>query len=176
VLTAACSQQGGVVYQAPIAEARQTLVATGLPPLVFGSEEPPWQVRDGGSEVAWIVSRNDVEIFRYVAHLEEAGPAATRVKVELKGAQSGPAGNVAQRLAEHPQIRDMYLVAINERIASALEHRRFEVTRVYPAMTAATMANIGALRASADEAAAASERQDRANIEKAYREEAAGRR
>jgi hypothetical protein len=175
VLLTACSQQGAV-YQTPIAEAKKTLMATGLPPEVFGTEEPAWEVRDGGSEVDWIIKQNGGEIFRYSAHLEEKGPAATRVKVELKGAESGPAGNVAQRLSEQPRIRDMYLVAINERIASALEHRDFELSKVYPAMTVAAMANIGRLNASADEAAAASEKAGRDAIAKAYANEAAGRR
>jgi hypothetical protein len=38
------------------------------------------------------------------------------------------------------------------------------------------MMNVGALSASADAAAAASEKADRENIERAYREEAEGRR
>ena len=174
VAMTACTQRGGV-YHTPIAEARRTLVATGLPPLVFGSQEPAWEVRDGGSEVSWIVRRSGAEIFRYVAHLQQEGPEATRVQVEMKGAESGPAGNVAQKLSEHPQIRDMYLVAINERIASALEHRAFEMSRVYPAMNAAMLANMGSLRASVDEAAARSEQVERENIRRAYRDEAAGR-
>lgn len=174
VLMSACSQQGGHVYQAPIAEARKILIATGLPPLVFGSEDPPWQVLDGGSDIIWVVQRDDAEMFRYIAHLKEEGPGATRVKVELKGAQSGPAGNVEQRLSEHPEIRDLYLIAIKEQIGSALEHRPFDVTRIYPATMAASLANMGALSKSADEAAAASERESRENIEKAYRDEAAG--
>jgi len=176
VAMTACTQQRGAVYQTPIAEARRTLVATGLPPFVFGSEEPAWEVRDDGSDVIWILKKDDAEIFYYIAHLTEEGPGATRVEVEMKGAESGPAGNIEKRLSKHPEIRDMYLVAIRERIASALEHRDFDITRVYPAMTAAAVANMGSLRASADEAAAASEKQDRDNIAKAYRDEAEGRR
>jgi hypothetical protein len=174
-LMTACSQQSGSVYQVPIAEARHILVGTGLPPLVFGTEEPPWDVHDGGSQVIWIVRRDDTELFRYVAHLKEENPGATRVEIELVGAQSGPGGNIAQRLAEHPAIRDMFLVAINEQIASALEHRPFETARIYPATAIAFMENMGSLRASADQAAAASERHNRENIQKAYRDEAAGR-
>ncbi len=172
VLLAACSQFQGGVYRSPIAEVRKTLVATGLPPQVFGSEEPAWQVVDGGSEVTWIISRGDAELFRYIAHLSQDGPAATRVKVELKGAEGGP----AQGLAKHPEVKEMYLVAINERIASALEHRDFDVTVIYPSMMVAAIANMGSIRASADEAAAASEKEARDNIAKAYREEAEGRR
>ncbi|MDQ0464160.1 hypothetical protein QO010_001931 [Caulobacter ginsengisoli] len=176
ILLAACAQPKGALYKVPIAEARQTLLATGLPPLVFGSDEPMWEVQDAGSDVIWIVKRDRAELFRYIAHLSEEEGGATRVSVELKGAESGPAGNVAQRLAEKPEIRDMYLVAIKEQVAAALERRPFEMARLYPALTKASLASIGSLQASADAAAAASEAQDRANIEKAYADEAAGRR
>jgi hypothetical protein len=176
ILLTACAQPKGALYKLPIAEARQTLLATGLPPLVFGSEEPMWEVQDAGSDVIWIVKRDRAELFRYTAHLSEEDGGGTRVSVELKGAESGPAGNVAQRLAEKPEIRDMYVVAIKEQVAAALEHRDFNMARLYPAMTTATLANMGNLQASASEAAAASEAANRANIEKAYADEAAGRR
>ena len=68
----------------------------------------------------------------------------------------------------------MYLVAINERIASALERRPFEMARVYPTLGVATVANISSISASADAAAAASEKMDRETMQKAYRDEAAG--
>jgi hypothetical protein len=175
VLMTACSPRGAL-YQVPFAEARQTLVATGLPPLVFGSQPPEVEVRaEGESQVVWIARREGAELFRYVAELSQDGDGATRVQLELIGAQGGAAGDVAKQFADHPQIRDMYLVAMKERIASALEHRQFEISRVYPSMTAATVANMGALQASADEAAAASAKMERENIEKAYRDEAAGR-
>jgi len=142
--------------------------------MVFGTETPAWEVRESGSDVIWIVRKDDAEIFRYIAHLKEEDQGSTRVEVELVGAQSGPSGNVAQRLSEHSEITNMYLAAINERIASALEKRPFQIARVYPSMMIATVANIGALQASADQAAAAPEKQDRENIEKAYRDEAEG--
>lgn len=173
LLTAACAGRGAV-YQTPIAEARQTLLATGLPPLVFGSEDPDWDVHDNGSDVTWIVRRDGGELFRYVAHLSEQGPSATRVSVELKGVTSGPGGDTAQRLADKPAIRRMYVAAVNERVASALEHRPFEMSRIYPAMTAAAASNLGALNASADQAAAASDRAARDAMAKAYADEAAG--
>jgi hypothetical protein len=176
-LIAACTQQGGVRYQVPIVEARQALMTAELPPMVFGSDPPETEVQaDGPSEIVWIARRNNAELFRYVAHLTEDGGGATRVRVELKGARGGPAGDIAKSLSDHPKIRDMYLVAMNERVASTLEHRPFEMSRIYPAMTAAAVANMGALQASADQAAAASQQQDRDTIAKAYRDEAAGRR
>jgi hypothetical protein len=172
---AACGQPRGVLYRTPLAEAHKTLLATGLPPLVFGSEPPPWEVREEGSDVVWIVRRDGAELFRYIAHLSEE-KGATRVVVELKGAENGPAGNVAERLAQKPEVRDLYLTAIREQIASALEHRAFDASKIYGAMTTAALANMSNLQASADEAAAASEAEARSNIEKAYADEAAGRR
>jgi len=174
-LLTACSQQSGFVAKVPIAKARQILLATGLPPQVFGTEPPDWEVRDGESDVTWVIKRNDTELFHYTAHLTEADQDATRVDVELVGAESSDGANAAKGLAEHPEIRNMYLVAINERIASALEQRPFEIARVYPALAAATAANMSSIQASADQAAAASQKMDRENMEKAYRDEAAGR-
>lgn len=175
LLLAACGAPRGGLYQVPLAEARQSLLATGLPPLVFGSVPPPWEVRSEGSDVVWIVRQDGAELFRYIAHLSEEN-GATRVSVELMGARSGPAGNVAERLARRPEIRDLYMAAATEQIGSALEHRPFEMSRLYPKMTAATIGNMGALQASATAAADASEAEARANIEKAYADEAAGRR
>ena len=173
-LLAACSQPAGKVYPVPLAEVRRVLMATGLPPFVFGSETPDWDVRGGASDVTWTIRKNDVELFHYIAHLKEEDQANTRVEVELVGVDAGPAGNSAKGLAEHPAIRDMYIVAIKERIASALERRPFEMAQIYPFLGVATLENMGALRASADAAAAASARADRENIEKAHRDEAAG--
>jgi hypothetical protein len=164
----------GAVYRVPIAQARQDLTKAELPLFVFGSQPLDVQVRGSiDSQIAWIVRRNGEELFRYIAQLTAEGDGATRVKVKLEGAK-GRTVNFAQKLADHPQIRDMYLIAMEEQVAATLERRPFEMTRIYPAMTAATVANMGALRSSVDQAAAASEQAARKNIEKAYRDEAAG--
>lgn len=175
VLAAACTQESGTVYQLPIAEARSILVKTGFPPLVFGSQTPDWQVSGGAnSDVVWIARRGGAEIFRYIASLKAEGQSATRVSVELKGTTTGPAGNTAQKLADNPAIKNLYVVAITERIASALERRPFEMAKIYPALAAASIANMGSIRASADQAAEASNRLGSDNIKRAYRNEAAG--
>jgi hypothetical protein len=63
---------------------------------------------------------------------------------------------------------------MNERIASALERRPFEMSRIYPVMGVATLANINAIMAQFDRASEQYKRSSRANIEKAYRDEARG--
>ncbi len=173
-LLAGCSS--GTVYPLPVAEARATLEATALPPLVFGSETPDFKVTSSATQVTWTLERGGAELMHYTANLTPDGDQATRVRVELKGATEGPYGDSDKRLSANPTIKHMYEVAVQERIASALEHRDFDLTRVYPALTAATVANIPRLQSQVDEVAAASAAADRANIEKAYAEEAKGRR
>ncbi|MBR2121213.1 MAG: hypothetical protein IJ935_21730 [Afipia sp.] len=79
------------------------------------------------------------------------------MSVELKET-SGPN---EKKPADNPAIKNMYLVTVNERVASALERRAFDTARVRPALTAAAISNLGAIRASADEAAAAADRLER---------------
>jgi hypothetical protein len=171
----ACTQQAGTVYPVKIDEARRVLTSTCFPSVVFGSQAPDCEARAvGASEIAWIARQRGGEIFRYVAKLSDEGNGSTRVAVTLKGAESGPAGNVAQKLSENRAIRNLYVVAMQEQIASALERRQFDMSRIYPAMAAATAANMSSIRASVDEAHAASQKLAREAIQKAYRDEAAG--
>ena len=174
-LIAGRAQSYGGVYAVPIGEARQVLVRAGLPPLVFGSNEPDVSTRaEGPSRIVWILSSRGAEMMRYVAELSPDGDSSTRISLDLVGATEGPYRTTGARLSENGTIRHLYLVAMQERIASALERRPFETARIMPATAAATAANIGALSDNFDRAAAADQRRERANIEKAYREEAAG--
>ena len=160
----------GGVYRVPIAQARQELAKADIPP-VFGSQALEVQVRTtADSQVIWIVRQNGEELFRYFAELKAEGDGATRVKVKIEGAQ-GRGENYAKRLAEKPKIRDMYIVAMEERVASTLERRQFDMTPIYPAMSAAAVSNIGNLQASVDQVAASEAQRTRKNLEKAYREE-----
>lgn len=173
-LLATTPNAAGVAYRVPIAQARQSLAKAELPP-VFGSQELDTQVRNGDSQVVWIVSTKGEELFRYTAELKAEGDGATRVKVKLDGAQ-GRTVNYAKNLAEKPEIRDVYIVAMEERVASTLERRAFDMARVYPALSAAVVSNMGNIQASLDEVHAAEQKRNRNAIEKAYRDEAAGMR
>src|SRR5262245_58031322 len=171
----ACTQQAGTVYPVKIDEARRVLTSVCLPPLVFGSQPPDCEARNvGASEIAWVARQKGVEIFRYVATLKDEGNGSTRVALALQGAESGPAGNVAQKLKDNRTIRNLYVVAMEERISSALQRRQFDMSRIYPAMAAASAANMSSIKASVDEAHAASQKLEREAIRKAYRDEAAG--
>ncbi|QIG93231.1 MULTISPECIES: hypothetical protein [unclassified Bradyrhizobium] len=163
----------GTVYPVPITQARQDLAKAELPPFVFGSQSLDVVRNIGDAQVVWIVRRKSEELFRYTAELsaEEKG-AATRVKLRLDGAK-GRTEDYAKNLADNPKIRDLYLVAMQERVASTLERRQFEMSRIHPAMAAAAVANMGNIRKSADEAAAAAAEIERSTIQRAYRNEPA---
>jgi hypothetical protein len=174
-LIAGRAQTGGSVYAVPIGEARKVLEGTGLPPLVFGSDEPDVAVRaEGPSRIVWILHKDGAEMMRYVASLSADGETATRISLDLVGATHGPFRNTGERLARNGAIRRLYLVAMEERIASALEGRPFNQAAILPATAAATAANIGRISADMDRIAEADHRRERENIERAYREEAAG--
>ena len=163
ILVAACSRERGVVYPVAPDRARQILSKTDLPP-VFGDDPPSAEVRSyKPSEVTWIVSRNGSELMRYVATLSAAGEGKTRVELELRGAKGGPAGDVEQRLAENKSIRNLYLVAMGEQIASAIEGRPLDLTNIFAALSVATLANMGLILKSFDDAARASEERERAH-------------
>ena len=174
-LIAGRAQTGGSVYAVPIGEARKVLARTGLPPLVFGSDEPDVAVRaEGPSRIVWILHEDGAEMMRYVALLSPDGETSTRISLDLVGATEGPFRQTGERLAQNGAIRNLYLVAMEERIASALERRPFNTATIMPATMAAAAANIGRISEDMDRIAEADRRRQRENIEKAYREEAAG--
>jgi hypothetical protein len=176
-LVAACTQTQGSVYAVPIGEARRVLEQTGLPPLVFGSEEPEVRVQaEGPSRIVWILHKDGAEMMRYVASLSPDGATSTRISLDLAGATEGPYRGTEERLAQNQSIRHLYLVAMEEQIASALEHRPFDRSKIIPATMAATAANIGRMSQDIDRIAESDQRRERENIERAYREEAAGQR
>ncbi len=164
ILVAACSEDRGVVYPVSLDRARQILSKTDLPP-VFGSNAPSVQIRTRPAEVTWVVGNHGSELMRYIATLSEAGEGRTRVGLELKGAKGGLAGDVEQRFTENPSARNLYLVAMKERIASAIEGRPLDMTKIYPALGAAAFANMGNMRKSLDAAVKASEELERAHLQ-----------
>jgi hypothetical protein len=162
IVIAVYSGNGGApVYPVTQERARQILSKTDLPP-VFGSNPVSAQVvTNKPSEVTWIVSNNGPELMRYTATLSAAGEGKTRVALELKGSKGGPAGDVEKRFAENPSVKNLYVVAMQERIASSLEGRGFDMARIYPALGSAMVGNMGNIQRSADEAAKASEELER---------------
>jgi hypothetical protein len=138
------------VYDMPVSEARNLIEVAGLPPLVFGSEEPEGIVETDGNRVTWIVGRNGAEALRYVIELTPVDAARTRVNVALKGPTTGKFGNVQQRLDKDATLRNLYLSAMNEQVDSVLRDHPFRYSAISAATAAATLAHMGQISASMD--------------------------
>lgn len=151
-LLAACSQ--ATVYPRPMSELHDALAAVDDLPPVFGSSVPDLVMETADpSAVSWIVTLDGSEVMRFVARLKPRSALATTMTLDLAGVTTGPRGNTEQRLEEHPEIRRLYLVSMQEQIDSTLERRPFDVTRTYGAVAAATAANIGAISRQIDRGA-----------------------
>jgi hypothetical protein len=177
-ILAGCGQEEpGRVYQKSSVDAHRILGDTGIPPGVFGTVAPDYSTdRSDPKKVTWTIKRGGVELFRYTATLAPVSGGATRVNVTMTAPTQGPMGNIAKKFDENPAIKKMYQAAVEERVASALEGRPFKLSAVYPEMMQAVFANMGNIRASVDEVHASEMKKARDNIDKAYAEEAAGRR
>jgi hypothetical protein len=171
----ACGKDG-VVYPRPLEDVHTVLADTDELPPVFGSDEPDHRVESSDpNTVAWILSKNGLEVMRFVATLQPEEPNKTRVTVTVQAPTESPYGNMDQRLKDHKEITNLYLTAMNEQVASRLENRPFDVSKTYGALATATAANIGNIARRMDAAAEADHKREEANIRKAYAEEAAGR-
>jgi len=171
---AACGG-AGKVYPTTLDHMHEVLAEVDELPPVFGEAAPDVSVESSDpNQVRWLVTLDGSELMRFTADLEPAGDHATRMTLHLTGATSGSRGNVQARMQEHPEIRNLYLVAMREEIEAKLEERPFDITRTYGALTAATAANIGNISRQMDAAAEAGRKRDEANIRKAYANEGSG--
>ena len=171
----AWTRYAGQVFDVPVGEAHRILEQTGLPPEVLGSEEHDFEVQSNDpARIVWIVKEDGKEAMRFIADLSTAGETSTRVYVDVAGPASGPMSYVATRLTEYRTIRNLYVTAMEEQVAAALNHREFHLTAVYPAMMVAFLANIGQLTDMDERDSEATRKRARDNIAKAYRDEAAG--
>ena len=170
LLLGACGRHQSIVADRSISEVRSVLAATDELPPVFGSDEPDLRMDTADpNAVAWILSVKNEEIMRFVATLASEGEHRTSVDLSV---QAPP--KFEKRLNDNAAVRDFYLAAMREQVASALEGRPFDLMRTYPQMRKAIAANIGNIVASADAAAEAGRKRDKENIERAYAREAAG--
>jgi hypothetical protein len=122
----------GQVFDRTAAEVRSSLAGLDLPPLVFGDEPKKVKVlTPSPNTMVWSISENeDEEMMRYVVTLAAEGARATRVVVDVTGPTKGRLGDVAARLARNRAIRNMYVIAMKEQVAAALEQRSFQTVKI----------------------------------------------
>jgi hypothetical protein len=170
LLVGACGRDQSIVADRPMSEVHSLLAGADELPPVFGTDEPDLRMATADpNAVAWILSVKNQEIMRFVATLSPEGKRKTSIDLAV---QAPP--KFEKRLADNAAVRDFYLAAMREQVASTLEGRPFDLTHTYPHMQKAIAANIGNIAASAEAAAEASRKRERENIERAYATEAAG--
>jgi hypothetical protein len=123
-------EQGQVFDRTP-AEVRGVLAGLDLPPYVFGDEPKKFKVLTPSPKtMVWSITENEDEEMRYVVTLAAEGASATRVMVDVTGPTKGPLGDVAARWARNRAIRNLYVIAMKEQIAAALEQRSFQTIKI----------------------------------------------
>ena len=170
LLLGACGRNQSIIAERPMSEVHGLLAAADELPPVFGSDEPDLRMETADPKaVTWVLSVKNEEIMRFVAMLSPEGEGKTKVEVTVEAPPK-----FEKKLNENAAVRDFYLAAMREQVASTLEDRPFDLTRTYPHMQKAIRANIGNIAASAEAAAQADQKRARENIERAYAREAAG--
>jgi len=167
-LTALVASGAGeqATYSVPLHRARSILASAEEPPLVFGDGGSEFQLREEAStRLVWTVSRDGGEVLRFTADLERVGEGETAVMLSLAGSTAGKHGNVEERLKKSESVRRLYLAAMRERITADLEGRDYDMTEIYPQLTAATVDNLRLLQPPDNRG------RDRQNMRNAYRDE-----
>jgi hypothetical protein len=140
----------GQVFGRPAAEVRGTLEGLGLPPHVFGSVPKKVKVLTPSREtMVWSIAEyENEEMMRYVVTVAAEGASATRVTVDVTGPTKGPFGDVAARMARNRAVRNLYVIAMKEQIAAALELRSFQTVKIVLPTVIAVLVNLTALSSS----------------------------
>lgn len=165
----------GRVYPLALDRAHARLLGAEVPVFVFGGADIETETVDQGSRLLWRIKARNGELMHFAADLTNVSDTSTRVQVTLEGPTDGPNVAVGKRLESDRTVKTLYVRAMEEEVASKLEARPFDVRAIWPALAAASAAHVGQISADMDRAAEADRRRDRANIEKAYAEEAARR-
>ncbi len=132
-------------------------------------------LQQGDHSVVWVIlDADDRELLRLVAKIS-AGDQSTRVWTDVAPPEGPRHDAVTKGLAANPSIAAFYRAIAAEQVNAALGQRRFDLTRTYGPMMAATLANLPRMSKLFDQDAAASAKGSRDTMQRAYDDEAAGR-
>ena len=174
VAVAGCSQLG-TSYPLPSSEVLSRLRASEVPLMPFGgSAADSMTLQKGANSVVWVIlDENDHELLRLVAQIAP-GDQSTRVWTDVAPPEGIRHEAVAKGIAANPSIAAFYRAIAAEQVDSALSQRRFDLTRTYGPMMAATLANLPRLGKTFGNDAAASDKASRDTMQRAYDDEAKG--
>jgi len=134
------------VFDRPIGDVRSILQVVGLPPHVFGSVPKKVKVLNPSQgTMVWSISEDEREDMRYVVTLVSEGPSATRVTVDVTGRPGTPIADKGSLAIRFRAVRNIYITAMKEQIASALERRDFQTYKIVPPSAIAVLVNMATL-------------------------------
>src|SRR5688572_15632036 len=151
-MLAACGAgEPGEVYPMGGSDLRQALLTIDELPPVFGSAALDTSVvNTGDGTITWTASQGFEPVLRFIARTEPVDESHTRVIVQIAAPTGAEGDEIARRLADNPQIRDLYLAAMTEQIDAKLEGREFDLSVISGQLALATAANIGQLSSDLD--------------------------
>jgi hypothetical protein len=134
----------GQVFGRTPAEVRGALAGLDLPPHVFGSVPKKVKVLTPSlGTMVWSISEDESEeMMRYVVTLTAQGAGATRVKVDVTGRTGTPIADVASYSVRTRAVRNIYVIAMKEQIAAALEQRDFQTAKIMLPTAIAVLVNM----------------------------------
>ena len=131
----------GQVFGRSAAEVRGILAGLDLPPHVFGSVPKKVTVlRPSPATMVWSITEHENEELRYVVTLVAEGASATRVTVDVTGPNKAA-------IARNRAIRNLYVIAMKEQIAAALEQRSFQTAKIVLPSVIAVLVNLSGISA-----------------------------
>lgn len=158
----------GQTFEITAAEARQILKRTEVPYDVLGSNDlRSYVIEKGPSTLVWKVTLDGAEYLQFAAELSANNPESTQVVVSLQGPASGRYAKMGKALDDNVTVKNLYLAAMEEEIAAALQKRDFDMMKITPQLLAATGANLGAISDRFDHPTQPSEKKARAAKEQA---------
>jgi hypothetical protein len=133
----------GQVFGRPAAEVRDALKGLDLPPHVFGSVPKTVRVlTPSPGTMVWSIYEYENELMRYVVTLAAEGASATRVSVDVTKPNGAPLGNAAANVVRNRAVRNIYVIAMKEQIAAALEQRDFQTVKIVLPSVIAVLVNM----------------------------------
>ena len=147
ILLSACSGlTTGRTFDIPVSEAKTNLLQTEVPNDVLCNPDLRAQgVEIGPSTIVWKVTLDRIEFMNFSAEVTPNNSASTHVVVSVGGPASGKYAAMDQALNDNVTVKNLYLAAMEEEVAAALEKRNFNILKITPQLLAAMGANLGTI-------------------------------
>ena len=136
----------GQSFDVPVSEAEKILMRTEVPYDVLGSPDLRSKVIEKSpTTLVWKVTLDGSEFMQFTAEVTPNTPESTRVVVSLNGPSGGKYAAMEKTLNDNVTVKNLYLAAMEEEVAAALEKRDFDMMKLTPHIMAAAGANLGTI-------------------------------